>query len=358
VADFQYEPNYLINPKAFPILLTMPLRHASYSFSCAGDGVPGFIDELLPGKWGLQILTRRLFNDGIDHNPTIADFLSHPSSCRIGCFVCTEDDAMPAPPSDGVHLNDAAAVSKAAVRVAAQHGSQYDVDLLEKAGATGIKGAMPKFLCFDDNHFWLAKLASGRENYDVLLAEHTAMTIAREAGLNAPLTRLETMADQRVLLVERFDRVAGARKHIVSFSALLKDPHSQQDRMSSSYDVIAGLIRRYSQSPVEDQYQLLGQMLLNAALRNTDDHLGNLSLLIGQRGIRLSPAYDIVPTNESGDFHQLLWNFQNRLPSLSQAGEAAGLWGLDRNLADELGERLAHSICRHAGDLKKAGIII
>lgn len=354
---FQYEQDYLLNPKAFPILPMMLLQDATFSYQCSGDGVPGFVDELLPGQWGSQIIAASLYGKGLNSNPHIPDFLAHQSSCKIGCFVCTENEALPSTLTDGVHLSEAGPVSNAAARVAAQHGTKEDTHLLAKAGATGIKGAMPKFLCFDDKQFWLAKLSQGREKYDVLRAEHTAMSIAREAGLSAPLTRLEKIGDQPVLLVERFDRErSGARKHIVSLNALLKDPNSQQNRLCSSYDEIAALISIYSQSPVDDLYQLLGQMLLNAALRNTDDHLGNFSLLIDHQGMRLSPAYDIVPTNNKDYFHQLLWNSRNTLPALAEAGEAAEHWGLDRHVGIDLGEKLDYSIRRNAEDLKDAGI--
>jgi len=44
-----------------------------------------------------------------------------------------------------------------------------------------------------------------------------------------------------------------------------------------------------------DYVQLFRRVLFNILIRNTDDHCTNHGFLIYQRGIRLSPAYDLNP---------------------------------------------------------------
>ena len=355
--EFRYVDQYRSDPSSIPVLPDMPLHQATYAFSCSGDGVPGFIDELLPDSWGRTLIARALLRAGLSRNPHVADLLQYPSGALVGCFFCEPFGQQRDLPGDGLHLIQSGQTADAAYRVDANQGTEEDLQRLSLAGASSPKGARPKFLCVDETGFWLAKLERQSDGYDVLLAEHTALSIAREAGLQAPATRIEPVGQRRVLLVERFDRdPQGNRLHIISANTLLKDAATQMDCQHGAYEQIAGLIRKYSINPRQDLYQLLGQMLLNSALRNTDDHLRNFSFLIDEAGVRLSPAYDIVPTSDIGAYHQLSWNNGVSLPALSQAGEAAQRLSIERKAGEQLGRRLGEAIKKHAKALETAGV--
>jgi serine/threonine-protein kinase HipA len=59
---------------------------------------------------------------------------------------------------------------------------------------------------------------------------------------------------------------------------------------------LADKLRRWSDKPEADCAELFKRMVFNAAVTNNDDHPRNHALLRRQKGWRLSPAYDLVPT--------------------------------------------------------------
>lgn len=354
--EFQYDKGYLSRKEVPPLMPTMPLRSEAYIYRSRGDGLPGFVDELLPDAWGRRIMARTLFEQGIGRQPGIIDFLSFPVRSVLGSFFCAPYGSQPETLSDGVRLTAAGPTLHSALQADVEQASEEDLRHLRLAGASSSKGARPKFLAVSEDGFWLAKLSRSIDRYDVLLAEHAAMGAAEDSGLLAAETRLVKIGGIRALLVRRFDREAeGKRLHSVSANALLKDPETQEDPYHASYQDLARLVRQYSTRPDEDLRQLLGQALLNGAVRNTDDHLRNFSFLECEGGFRLSPAYDIVPTPDIGAYHQLSWGYSSVMPSLSDAGLAATSLGLSSNVGVELAESVQLAMRKWARQLSASG---
>ena len=53
---FTYDPQWLSNPNAVPVSLTLPLRPEPY----VSDGVHPFFENLLPEGWLLELATKKL----------------------------------------------------------------------------------------------------------------------------------------------------------------------------------------------------------------------------------------------------------------------------------------------------------
>lgn len=355
--ELQYTPEYVRHAQSIPLLPTLPVNNKTYVFQCTQGNIPGFIDELLPDSWGQALLDRTLRRANIDRNPQIADYLTVPTGSYLGCFTAVPANSSISKPKLGLHLisADVAGTIRAARRVDRLQGSEEDVRILEAAGGTNPGGARPKFLAWDDTGYWLAKLERHTDKYNLLLAEHTALEIARDAGLSAPVSKITNVEDQRMLLVERFD-LDHQLNRVNTFTAnsLLKNSATQSDISFGSYEDIAQLIRKYSDQPREDLRQLLGQALLNNALKNTDDHLRNFSFCMDKQGCRLSPAYDIVPRPVIGAYHQLNWELSPYLPKLSSAPLAARHLGLPASDGEQLQASISESIKKHAQKLKLA----
>lgn len=134
-----------------------------------------------------------------------------------------------------------------------------------------------------------------------------------------------------MLKVARFDlSPQGGRYHILSMNSLLKNANDQDDPQYACYEDLADIIRKFSHQPKEDLEQLFGQMLINCAVHNTDDHLRNFSLIQYPQGWRLSPVYDVVPDFDLSSEHQLAVAGSKFLPSLAspeaiKAGQSLGL---------------------------------
>ncbi|HEX9581450.1 MAG TPA: type II toxin-antitoxin system HipA family toxin [Gemmatimonadales bacterium] len=153
---------------------------------------------------------------------------------------------------------------------------------------------------------WIAKLPSARyaavpEN------EHVMLTLAREAGVNVPDTRLVSVrrianlpADAftgggKALIVRRFDRASdGARIHAEDFAQVFGlYPHRKYAR--ASYEDLARVL--WAETGEEGLSEFTRRLAVTVLIGNADMHLKNWSLLyLDRRTPVLSPAYDFVST--------------------------------------------------------------
>jgi len=178
---------------------------------------------------------------------------------------------------------------------------------------------------------WIAKFPSRRDDVDMVGLEATSLELARLAGLEVPEFRLvELTGARRALLVKRFDLTAHAsanhfgRHHMLSFRALLQAGGYYVLRY---LDLIAGL-RQYGAKPERDVPRLYRQMVFNALLGNTDDHLKNFWLLADADGYRLSPAFDLLPDTGARREHVLLFDLTPLPPAPAELAALGRKWGV------------------------------
>lgn len=190
---------------------------------------------------------------------------------------------------------------------------------------------------------YILKLDS--EKYPALpQAEFTGMTLARLAGVRTAPFRLipraaiadvpdELIVGDYALAVERFDRpFPDHRVHIEDIAQILGAVGDQKYTKGNS-ETILNVIRRFSTDWRDDVLEGLRRLVVDVLLGNGDNHLKNWSFIFPAPGeIRLSPAYDIVPTVLYGDRTLALefsgvQRFENI--SLHQFGRAASLLRLD-----------------------------
>ncbi|MEX1031732.1 MAG: type II toxin-antitoxin system HipA family toxin [Cellvibrionaceae bacterium] len=357
-AEFQYSQPYLKHPRAIPLLPgSLDLKPDIVAFACVDGGVPGFIDNLLPDTWGRKVIARSIARQLGSRQPTIADFLSHPSSSAIGCFACVDDGSPPPEFGNGIDMARLGSSWESADRLEKSQEKDTDLDVLRLAGSSGVGGARPKALVRDDR-YWIAKFSRTTDDYNIVEAEHLALQIAKTAGLSAPDSRITTINKRQALLVERFDITPeGHRRHVVSVNSLLKVKDTQEDPLHASYQDIAKLVRRYSTKAKTDIEQLCGHAMLNSALNNTDDHLRNFAFLIEKDNVRLSPIYDVVPSPASGEFSQLNWNDSPYLPRLEDAARAAKELGLRGPEGVAIAERISSAVEPRVRELSQAGAL-
>ncbi|HEY7959582.1 MAG TPA: type II toxin-antitoxin system HipA family toxin [Sphingomicrobium sp.] len=154
----------------------------------------------------------------------------------------------------------------------------------------------------------IVKLAS--ERFEGLPeAEYAAMQLARMIGVATASCRLapsetvrgvpeELLAHgPKVLVVDRFDRgEAGARIHMEDAAQVLGATGDRKYTMGTS-ETIANMVRRFSTDRRADLLEAVRRIVADVLVGNGDNHLKNWSFLFARPGeVRLSPAYDIVPT--------------------------------------------------------------
>jgi serine/threonine-protein kinase HipA len=82
------------------------------------------------------------------------------------------------------------------------------------------------------------------------------------------------------------------------------------------YTDLFSLMRKHSCQPEGDVPMLFRQMVFNAMIGNTDDHLKNFAMLHGSNGYFLSPAYDLLPDTAQRREHVLHFDYGHLFPGL------------------------------------------
>ncbi len=166
---------------------------------------------------------------------------------------------------------------------------------------TSMGGARPKTVVEDDDGvLWLAKFSRPDDAFDNPRVEHAMLLLAGECGLSPAQSKVVTVGDRPALLVKRFDREKvenGYLRHrMISAVTVLDASDSSTDRARWSYPLLADELRRLDIDQANSRRSLLRRMTFNALISNVDDHPRNHALIADERGWRLSPTYDVVPT--------------------------------------------------------------
>ena len=201
-----------------------------------------------------------------------------------------------------------------------------ELSLLFGAGSSP-GGARPKAIVLDDETgiHYLAKFPSVKDQEDVVRIEAATMNMAARAGLVVPPTRLVQYSGKSVLLVRRFDVIPAGRRHMISFQTLLKAQGYYQLR----YQDLLGVVRKYSDDPQDDAERLYRQMVFNAVVGNTDDHLKIFWMLYDrEQGWRLSPAFDLIPDIGRRGEHILFFDTGAYYPGRKKLENLGRSWGV------------------------------
>lgn len=347
---FSYGRRYLERANALPVdPVSLPLaqgRNDAELVPAAGLALFGAVRDAAPDAWGRRVIENRLRAppNGLPESV----YLDHAGPHRAGAL-----DVRATPtsaPAGGAlptlmqldHLLDAAARIEAGQPVPAHLEVFF-------AGGQTLGGARPKASLTTDGREWIAKFPAHNDRFDVPLAEWATLELAREAGLDVPRSRLETLADGRhVLLIDRFDRQpverGTSRRHMVSALTLLA--LHEQDSPASSYAAIADALGEHGARGLiaADRAELFARMVFNILVSNDDDHLRNHAFLLEPgAGWRLSPLYDVVPRPQVAQERvlHLAVGPRGRLATLDNALEGAARFGLARRDAAQVIDRVA-----------------
>ncbi len=169
------------------------------------------------------------------------------------------------------------------------------------APGSSLGGARPKASVRDPNgQLWIAKFPSKNDNKNSGAWEFLVNQMATELGINMAHADARIYSQkQHTFLTKRFDRtVLNERIHFASAMTLLgyKDGYNHKD--GGSYLEIVELIEQFGSDPDNDIRELWRRIVFSVAISNTDDHLRNHGFLLTSNGWKLSPAYDVNPTEK------------------------------------------------------------
>lgn len=192
------------------------------------------------------------------------------------------------------------------------------------------------------------------EARDVVIREQYTLDLARALGLTTFASWIETIGEETVLVVERYDRLdingAVTRLHQEDMAQALALPWGGNDKFqwanpASNLAAIAATLDRersiFDTSPSQRE-RLLRYVTFNVAVGNTDAHAKNYSILRPEEGRpQLAPLYDAAPIMLSYDASQRLALYiddQQWLPDVTMdhlANEAVR-WGVTDARAREI----------------------
>ncbi len=319
---FRYDREYLEHDYSFaldPVSLPLKPDH----FSTDRSGVFGVFEDSLPDDWGRKLLVRKLQIPRHDQN--LPNLLLVLGNAGLGALSFSSQGA-PAPPPSETSITFLSDLVIAAEAFEYGEIQESELALLFRAGSSP-GGARPKAVVYDkenDIHY-IAKFPSIKDQVDVVKIEAATMLVAAGAGLDVPDTRLIQCAKKSILLVRRFDVIPTGRRHMISFHTLLKAAGYYQAR----YQELLLVIRKHSSNPLVDSERLYRQMVFNAVMGNTDDHLKNFWMIYDrEQGWRLSPAFDLVPDIGQNGEHVLLFDIGSYNPGRSKLENIGRQWGI------------------------------
>ena len=329
---FRYTPEWINHADGFALdPNALPLTNAEYVCDLP-QGIFSVFEDSLPDDWGRRLLIRRAkLNRG---QQNLANLLLALNGAALGALSYFPEEIKPVQRHFASILELETLVDAALGYEAGKKLGHSELRLLFVA-ATSPGGARPKSLLrTDEGNHWIAKFPSFKDEVSMIPIEAATMALAQKAGLSVPEFRIEQCGKYKVLLVKRFDiSPRGGRRHMISFQTLMQ----VTGYYTLGYLDLFETLRRFSDKPATDLPALFRQMVFNALIGNTDDHLKNFSLLHDESGFYLSPAYDLVPDTADRREHVLHFSPDFYFPgtrSLARLGRRAQISGPESIVAE------------------------
>ena len=348
-ATFEYDKSWLAHTERFSLEPALKLGPGPFH-TPSDKPLFGAIGDSAPDRWGRVLMRRaerrRAERAGqtprtvleIDYLLLVDDEARQGAlrfAAKEGGPFLADQGAVKIPP-----LIDLPRLLSAAEHVVDDSDSDEDLRLLLAPGSS-LGGARPKASVRDrDGHLLIAKFPNKDDEVNTVVWEAVALTLAKNAGIDVPEWRLESISEKPVLLLRRFDREAGARVPFLSAMSML----DARDNEAHSYLEFVDVLRQYGAAPKEDMRVLWRRIVFSILISNTDDHLRNHGFLwTGSAGWRLSPAYDLnpVPTDIKPRVLTTTIDLEDGTASLKLAYDVAPYFELEaedaRGIAREVG---------------------
>ena len=310
-ASFRYHPEYLGSSDAAAISISLPLREEPYSAAQTAS----FFEGLLP-----EGFTRRSVAQWMhaDENDYLSILHGLGRECLGAICVTAEGEE-----SEAAYEP----ITAQQVRDLASEGATKSAEMVTKShlSLTGASGKVGLYYSEDLGNWFLPKgtapsthiVKQSHIRLDAIVTnERLALSTASKCGIITPdsfiINTGHGKENEVLFATERYDRTISSqsgkisglkrplRLHQEDFAQAMGIPSSRKyEKKSDEYmRRMFDILRRYSSDPVRDQLRLWDIIVFNYLIGNTDAHIKNFSLLYSSslKGLRLSPAYDIVST--------------------------------------------------------------
>ena len=331
ICAFEYDAHYLatgvsISPFELPLRNGVLLAKRN-PFS----GNFGVFDDCLPDGWGLLLLDRYLQKQGIQPQKlTILDRLSLVGSSGRGALEFRPDQSVM---SRDEHVDfELMATETGKILRSNTYQSDSIESLYIQGGSPG--GACPKIFTKYNGKEWLVKFRAATDPATIGQTEYNYSLLAKQCGVEMPETRL---FEDKFFGVERFDRTAKGKLHVVSVAGLLNADYRIP---CIDYLHIFQLCQAITRNR-QEMWKLYRLMAFNYLIGNKDDHAKNFAFILRKDEWELAPAFDILASEGMNGYHTTSIN-DSITPSKEDIVTVAEKAGLERNKAiaifDEINE--------------------
>ena len=344
-------------------------------FPKAEAGNFGVFLDSSPDRWGQTLLRRRETLQAKDEKRVARtlyswDFLlgvqdiTRQGALRFR-FSDSEtflaNEALAAPPVTS--LAELAAIAKELTRKNIDNLDQLKrwLAVLVAPGAS-LGGARPKANFRDKSgNLWIAKFPSADDDRDIGAWEGVTWWLARQAGIDMPPAKLERLGQggHHSFCVQRFDRTTaveeepGRRRFYASAMTFLGKDVSEG---TSYLELAEFLARRGDPDRIqEDLEQMFRRVVFNIAAGNRDDHLRNHGFILGKRGWRLAPAFDVNPSIDKATHVLNIDDVDNR-PSLETVLATAAFYRLTQGQASAIVDEIVAVVATWQSVARRAKI--
>jgi len=318
---------------------------------------PGCILDAGPDAWGQRVIVNRLLgSEAANIDPAdlgVLSFLLESGSDRIGALDFQASASAYVPRERQTASLDELATSAERVEAGVPLTPDLDEALLR---GSSIGGARPKALIDDGDRGLIAKFSSSTDTIAMVQGEYVAMELGRRAGLEIAPVTLTSALGKTVLLVERFDQIAGTAERRALVSALTLLGLNELAARWASYAELAQVIRERFTRPAKSLRELFARITFNILVGNTDDHARNTAAFWDGEELSLAPAYDICPQLRSGGeaAQAMIIGDDSDSFKLSQVAgciQCAHLYQVSKTEAREIVERQIEVIERDWGEV-------
>ena len=354
-ASFEYDKAWLSSTHRFALEPALALGKGAYH-TRQSERMFGAMGDSAPDRWGRALMRRaenRRARETGETQRTLKErdyLLGVNDMARQGALRFAEKQEGPylSEPDSGrgsaipplIFLPRLLAASDNVIN---ETESDDDLNLLLAPGAS-LGGARPKASILDkDGQLLIAKFPRSDDERNMVLWEAVALKLAETAGIPVSDYEVTYVAERPVLLLRRFDRIAGARVPYLSAMSML----GAQDHEHHSYLEIVDALQRHGAEARADMAQLWRRVVFNVLVSNTDDHLRNHGFLYQkQDGWRLSPAFDLnpVPINAGHRMLTTAIDLDDNEASLELALSVAGHFRLTLNDARKTVREVAQAV--------------
>lgn len=302
---FTYERSWQARDDAFPLSLSMPLARREHRDAV----VRPFLEGLLPDNASTLERWARRFQVSA-RNPFA--LLSHMGEDCAGAVQFVRPDRYDEVSSAGGGEVEWLTEDDIAERLRDLVEQDGTGRLPGDRGQFSLAGAQPKMPLYFDGTRWgipsgaaptthILKPPAQRDLDGFDVNEHLCLRLAKELGLAAVESWVQTFGEQATLVVARYDRMRLGDGRVVRShqedvcQALGVSPHRKyQNEGGPGPEDVVDLLIRDSNDPETDVAAFLDALALNWVLGGTDAHAKNYSLLLSAGSVRLAPLCDLI----------------------------------------------------------------